>query len=153
MVSPHPEWEDRDNGLSKEKDPDDPFSEEVHITVLPVVAKYSNHGAAIQSVKRGSENAYSIIVETGTPGYGTHDDIIQFRGERSAWEFTHLLTHYFTHTTDPGMAKADLLHTDPMMPTDQWHPNRVIEDLDATEAFKKLLSPSPTPDGLSDVMK
>lgn len=97
--------------------------------------------------------AYSIIVETGTPGCGSHDDLIQFRSERSAWEFVYLLTHYSAYTTDPGIAKGDLLHTDPMMPTDQWLPNRVIEDFDATEAFKKMVSPSPTPDGLSDVMK
>lgn len=152
MVSPHSEWDDHEQGFTNEIGGEF-TSEEVHITVRPVRAQFHDGSALVQSVERGDENGYSIVVEIGTPGYGSHDDIITFGDERTAWEFVHLLTHYFVNKTDPTVALDDLIRSGRgMTPDEQWVPDRVIEDLSAAEAFKKLLSPYPTPEGMADVL-
>ncbi|WP_248911097.1 hypothetical protein [Halocatena marina] len=153
MVSPHSKWEDQEWGFTAEIG-DDFTSEEVRITVMPVRARFSGGSALVQSVERGSENGYSIVVEVGTPGYGTHDDIITFGDERLAWEFAHLLTHYLVHDGSPALAVGNLTHNDPTLTTEkQWVPNRLIEDLSAVETFEKLLSPTPLPVGMADVLE
>lgn len=154
MVSPHPGWEDRHDGFtpaSKPREAGD--SEPIRIAVKPVVAEFNEHTAMVWGVERGSENAYSVVVFRGHSEQKHHDEIITFGTERSAWEFAHLLTHYFASIGDPAIALADLLSGGRRRPAnDQWLPHRVVDDLSATEAFEKLLSPSPPPDAMSDVL-
>lgn len=153
MVSPHSEWDDHERGFTTEIG-DEFTSAEVHLTVRPVRAQFTDGSALVQSVARGDENGYSIVVDIGTLGDGSPDDIITFGDERTAWAFVHLLTHYFVTNTDPTVALGDLIHSGQgVTPDEQWVPHRIIEDLSAAEAFEKLLSPYPAPEGMADVLE
>lgn len=144
MVSPDPEWKDCEGGL---------YNAEAQIVVRPVDARFSDHGTVVRSVSEEEGNAYSVAVDTGQPDHETHDDIVVFRDARPAWEFAHLLTHYFTHTTDPETAKDALIHSERGPSTDdQWVPNHVVEDIDAEDVLEKLLSPNPMPDGMDEIL-
>lgn len=151
MVSPHSEWDNHEQRFTNEIGGEF-TSEEVHITARPVRAQFNGGSALVQSVARGDENGYSIVVEIGTSGDGSHDDIITFGDERTAWEFVHLLPHYFVHQTDPTVALGDLIHSARGDSRRQWVPHRIIEDLSAAEAFEQLLSPYPAPEDMADVL-
>lgn len=145
MVSPHPEWDDYEGGLS---------NDETQIVVSPVEARFSDRNTVVRSASEGDENAYSVGVDIGSPGHETQEDIVVFRDARPAWEFAHLLTHYFAQTTDPETAKSDLIHSERgTSADDQWTPNRAIEKLGAAEVLEKLLSPYSTPDAISNVLR
>lgn len=144
MASPHPEWDDCKGGLR---------NQDTQIVVSPVDAWFNDHGTVVRSANDGEGNAYSVKVYSGPPGNEPHDDIVVFRDARPAWEFAHLLTHYFAHTADPETATSDLIHSERETSTDdQWGPNKAVEDLAASDVLEKLLSPEPTPDAMNDVL-
>lgn len=145
MASPHPEWDDCEGGLR---------NEEAQIVVSPVDARFSDYGTVVRSASAGNGNAYSVGVYVGSPAHRTRNDIAVFQNARLAWEFAHLLTHYFTHRIDPETAKNDLIRSKRETSTDDLRiPNHAVEELSASEVFEKLLSSDSTPDAMSDMLE
>ncbi|UPM41675.1 hypothetical protein [Halocatena salina] len=143
MVAPHPEWDDCEGGL---------INQETKIVVSPVVAWFDEHSTVVRSADEGEGNAYSVKVYHGPPDREIHDDIVVFRDARPAWEFAHLLTHYFTHTTEPETATNHLIRSKRGSTDDRWDPNHAVEDLGAEEVLEVLLAPNPLPNAINEIL-
>ncbi|RRJ32361.1 hypothetical protein [Halocatena pleomorpha] len=142
MVSPHPEWDDCTGGL---------LDQDTKIGVSPVNAWFDEYSTVVRPADAGEGNAYSVRVYHG-PDRETHNDVVVFRDARPAWEFAHLLTHYFAHTTDPKTATNHLIRSERGSTDDQWNQSQAVEDLGAEEVLEKLLSPNPIPEAMDGIL-
>jgi len=85
MVSPHNDWEDKENGY---------VNGSAAIFVKPVIQNRTS-----TSIPENEEdaNAYAVEIRTGYgSGHGTHDYAVFFEDPVASWEYANLLTHYIS---------------------------------------------------------
>lgn len=146
MVSPHPDWDELDNGYRREA---------TGIFVEPAVVR-SGGGATMTSaggIDSDDANAYSVDIRLGLEtAWETWDTTTHFSDPRTAWELAHLLTHFFEASSAPEAAKSDLLHQDEVYGGEPKSLPTVVEDMDAEEAFRTLLYPSIMPEAMEELL-
>jgi hypothetical protein len=147
MVSYHPEWDDVEDGYRRGS---------TGIFVSPAIVRSGSHGSAHRSGDISTEdaNAYSVELRTRMETASeTWDPIANFEDQRTAWEFAHLLSHFFEVKHEPSSAKSDLLTVDPNYPGDSKTLPDIVENMSAQEAFLTLLHPHPTPESMDDLLE
>lgn len=124
------------------------------VFVTPVMVQSRRGGSVHRSGRIESEeaNAYSVEIRTsmGTAAE-SWDPVVNFTDPRTAWEFAHLLTHFFEARHDSRPVKADLLTDGPYHAENSESLSNIVEDLDAQEAFLTLLHPSVVPGSMENI--
>lgn len=144
MVSPHSNWEDEENGYR---------SAGVGIFVEPTAVEAGREGSyrASGGVSPDDANAYSVDLRTGMgTEKRTWDPIATFDDPRTAWEFAHLLTHYFEACSSARAARDDLLGDDPGYSGDAEALPEPVAGMDAEAAFRRFVHPYSIPGRLRE---
>ncbi|MFC5973862.1 hypothetical protein ACFPYI_21270 [Halomarina salina] len=124
MVSPCPDWTDRDGGFERDG---------VVVAVEPVGVYAGGGLSTTERVDTEDEaDAYDVSLWTRTASGERSVTPVTFERALSAWEFAHLLTWY---VEDQGFdATREALST-----KGGWSPPAVITDEGAEAVFRKLL--------------
>lgn len=145
MASPHPDWDDTDDGYRRD---------DVGIFVEPAVVDSGPGTSFTRSggISPNDANAYAVEIRTGMETAGhTWDVVANFSEARAAWEFANILTHYFEARVDELSAKSNLLTDDPDYPGDSMELPTVVEDYNAEQAFLAMLHPGAVPEPMRDL--
>jgi hypothetical protein len=128
MVSPCPDWSDRDGGYERDG---------VAVAVEPV-AVYAGGGlSTTERVEEDEASAYDVSLWTRTTAGQRSLTPATFERPLAAWEFAHLLTWY---VDDQGFEA-----TREALTSSAWSPPGVVTDASAERTLRNLLGGDATP--------
>lgn len=145
MVSFHQEWDDVEDGFEKDS---------TGVYVKPAIVSGGEHSRHHRSgdIPPEEANCYSVSLRTRMrTSAETWDPVACFADARDAWEFAHLLTHFFSGRHDPWAQKSDLLHDNTLViPDDAKQVPDIVEELSAEKVLERMLHPHPVPDRVKE---